>query len=48
MVMFPLLIETLYTTGLRISEAAGVCVKDLDFEQEFASVRRRDYRGDLS
>lgn len=43
----PLLIETLYTTSMRISEAAGLCVKDLDFTQGFASVRRRDYRGDV-
>jgi integrase len=43
----PLMIETLYTTGMRISEAAGLCVKDLDFEQGFASVRRRDCRGDV-
>jgi integrase len=43
----PLLIETLYTTGMRISEAAGLCVKDLDFALGFASVRRRDYRGDV-
>jgi integrase len=43
----PLLIETLYTTGMRISEAAGLEAGDLDFEKGFASVSRRDCRGDV-
>lgn len=43
----PLLIETLYTTGMRISEAAGLTVADLDFETGFAHVTKRYCRGDL-
>jgi integrase len=43
----PLLIETLYITGMRISEAAGLTVADLDFERGFARVRRRNCRGDV-
>ena len=43
----PLLIETLYTTGMRISEAAGLRAADLDFERGFAAVQRRDCRGDV-
>lgn len=43
----PLLIETLYTTGMRISEAAGLLVSDLNFEMGFMSVCRRNCRGDI-
>jgi len=43
----PLLIETLYTTGMRISEAAGLIVSDLDFGQGRINVRRRNCRGDI-
>ena len=43
----PLLIETLYTTGMRISEAAGLTVSDLDFELGFVCVTRRDCRGSV-
>jgi integrase len=43
----PLLIEALYTTGMRISEAAGLTVGDLDFETGFAHVTKRNCRGDL-
>jgi len=43
----PLLIETLITTGMRISEAAGLIVSDLDFEHGLISVTRRYCRGDM-
>lgn len=43
----PLLMETLYTTGMRISEAAGLMVSDLDFDLGFVCVRRRDCRGSM-
>jgi integrase len=43
----PLLIETLFATGMRISEAAGLMVSDLNFEGGYMSVRRRDCRGDV-
>ncbi len=43
----PLLIETLYTTGMRISEAAGLIVSDLDFALGFVAVSRRDCRGSV-
>ena len=43
----PLLIETLYTTGMRISEAAGLTVSDLDFGAGFVCVSRRDCRGSI-
>jgi integrase len=44
----PMLIETLYGTGMRISEAAGLDVADLDFEAEMIYVRRRYCRGNMS
>lgn len=43
----PLLIETLYTTGMRISEAAGLLVGDLDFTEGVVFVRRRNCRGSI-
>lgn len=43
----PLLIEALYTTGMRISEAAGLLVSDLDFERGFLCVTKRNCRGDI-
>ncbi len=43
----PLLIETLYTTGMRISEAAGLIVSDIDFALGFVAVSRRDCRGSV-
>ena len=43
----PLLIETLYATGMRISEAAGLVVSDLDFERGFVDVTKRNCRGDV-
>lgn len=43
----PLLIETLYTTGMRISEAAGLTVADLDFERGWCAVTKRNCRGDV-
>ena len=43
----PLLIEALYTTGMRISEAAGLLVSDLDFDRGIMTVRRRNCRGDI-
>lgn len=42
----PLLIQTLYITGMRISEAAGLKVSDLDFLNGLMRVRRRYCRGD--
>ena len=44
----PMLIETLYGTGMRISEAAGLDVPDLDFEKNMIYVRRRYCRGDMA
>jgi integrase len=44
----PMLIETLYGTGMRISEAAGLDVSDLDFGNEMIYVRRRYCRGNMS
>jgi integrase len=44
----PMLNETLYGTGMRISEAAGLDVSDLDFEAEMIYVRRRDCRGNMA
>jgi integrase len=43
----PLLIETLVTTGMRISEAAGLVVADLDFARGLIHVNRRRCRGDV-
>jgi integrase len=43
----PILIETLYMTGMRISEAAGLLVSDLDFERGRVCVRRRNCRGSV-
>jgi integrase len=43
----PLLIETLYTTGMRISEAAGLRVGDLNFTDGAVSVCRRNCRGSV-
>jgi integrase len=43
----PLLIEALYTTGMRISEAAGLTVADLDFGTGLAWIRRRNCRGSI-
>lgn len=43
----PLLIEVLCTTGMRISEAAGLRVGDLDFREGLAHVQRRNCRGDI-
>ena len=43
----PLLIETLYSTGIRISEAAGLQVSDLDFEMGFMIISKRDCRGSM-
>jgi integrase len=42
----PLLIQTLYITGMRISEAAGLKVSDLNLIEGVAAVRRRFCRGD--
>jgi integrase len=42
----PLLIQTLYITGMRISEAAGLKVSDCDFALGLVRVRRRYCRGD--
>lgn len=42
----PLLIETLYVTGMRISEAAGLRVSDVDLGMEAARVCKRYCRGD--
>jgi integrase len=41
-----LLIETLVLTGMRISEAAGLVVSDLDFDAGAIHVQRRFCRGD--
>jgi integrase len=43
----PLLIDTLYATGMRISEAAGLTVADLDFPRGMANVSKRNCRGDV-
>jgi integrase len=43
----PLLIETLYITGMRISEAAGLRVSDVDRVAGVARVRQRLCRGDV-
>ncbi|HXS97168.1 MAG TPA: site-specific integrase [Candidatus Limnocylindrales bacterium] len=43
----PLLIEALCSTGLRISEAAGLLVRDLKFDSGLIEVRRRNCRGDV-
>jgi integrase len=43
----PLLIETLLSTGMRISEAAGLAVGDLDFVRGLIFVTRRRCRGDV-
>ncbi len=43
----PLLIETLYSTGIRISEAAGLRVSDLDFAAGVVSICRRICRGSI-
>jgi integrase len=43
----PLLIESLITTGMRISEAAGLIVTDLLFERGLIAVQRRFCRGDM-
>jgi integrase len=43
----PLLIETLCVTGMRISEAAGLRVSDLNFDRGRIAVQRRQCRGDI-
>jgi integrase/recombinase XerC len=43
----PLLIETLYTTGMRISEASGLLVSHLDFQRGVVRVRRKRCRGSV-
>jgi integrase len=43
----PLLIETLYMTGMRISEAAGLTIANLNFVTGFFEVRQRDSRGSV-
>lgn len=43
----PLLIETLVTTGMRISEASGLLAADLDFTRAVFCVTRRRCRGDV-
>jgi integrase len=43
----PFLIEFLASTGLRISEASGLCASELDFETEMIHVQRRRYKGEL-
>lgn len=42
-----LLIETLVTTGMRISEACGLTVADLDFARGLISVTKRRCRGNV-
>lgn len=44
----PLLIETLIGTGMRISEAAGLVVSDLDFARGLIFVTRRRSCGDVA
>ncbi len=43
----PLLIETLYSTGMRISEAAGLRVGDMNFATGVVSIGRRICRGSV-
>lgn len=44
----PMLIQSLYGTGMRISEAAGLEVSDLDFVEGIIHVRRRRCRGNVA
>lgn len=42
------LLDVLYGTGLRISEALGLKFSDIDIERGTLTVKRRWYRGDIS